>query len=191
MSTQIYLIPAVMCSVAIIRLVVVDWSIMGNWTLTERLSSLPALFIIGLGFFSVLQAPNPINEWMRVGGSATTTDWAVLSDRPPANEWSTKRIDWIDVDIFQPFKETTAIGYFGYMGNSVEIATGIENLTQINSGEILQIKGTDVVKELACQERGTSNINRVLILGIENQCKFTSRFSAQEVGALNILIRER
>jgi hypothetical protein len=77
------------------------------------------------------------------------------------------------------------------MGNSVEIATGIENLTQINSGEILQIKGTDVVKELACQERGTSNINRVLILGIENQCKFTSRFSAQEVGALNILIRER
>ena len=191
MSTQIYLIPAVMCSVAIIRLVVVDWSIMGNWTLTERLSSLPALFIIGLGFFSVLQAPNPINEWMRVGGSAITTDWAVLSDRPPANEWSTKRIDWIDVDIFQPFKETTAIGYFGYMGNSVELATGIENLTQINSGEILQIKGTDVVKELACQERGTSKINRVLILGIENQCKFTSGFTAQEVGALNILIRGR
>jgi hypothetical protein len=191
MSTQIYLIPAVMCSAAIIRYLAVDWSMMTSWSFTEKIRSLPVLFLIGLGSFSVLQAPNPLDEWMRVGDQATSANWAVSSDRPPANEWSTNRIDWIDVDIFTPYRNKTGVGYFGYMGNSVEIATGLKNLTQINSGEILQIKGTDVVKELACKKTGTLGIDQVLVLGIQNQCEFTEGFSMRVMGDLNIFSMNR
>jgi hypothetical protein len=42
---------------------------------------------------------------------------------------------------------TSKVGYFGYLGNSVEIATGIPNLTGAASLEVATSEG---MKELLC-----------------------------------------
>ena len=57
------------------------------------------------------------------------------------------------------------------MGNSVELATGIDNLTRINSGEVLQIKGTDQIRELACVGVDQKKKEFVIVYGIDFFCR--------------------
>jgi hypothetical protein len=57
------------------------------------------------------------------------------------------------------------------MGNSVQLATGINNLTRINSSEVLQIKGTQKLRELACREVDDVQPEYVLLVGMEFPCQ--------------------
>ena len=189
MSTQIYLIPAVICVAASVKLMKLDQILYQARSVFERLTALPFVFVASIGLWSTVQAPNPLNEWIRVFGRATEVGWAIRSDRPPANEWSTRQIDWIEVNKISEYAATPKAGYFGYMGNSVELATGLRNLTNVNSGEILQIKGSPIVAELACQDDPNSQIDLLIVLGIPNLCKFTDGFRFSKVDTVELYYR--
>ena len=61
------------------------------------------------------------------------------------------------------------------MGNSVQLATGINNLTRINSSEVLEIKGTQRLKELACREVDDTHPELIVVVGINFPCNGYSR----------------
>jgi hypothetical protein len=77
------------------------------------------------------------------------------------------------------------------MGNSVELATGLNNLTRINSGEVLLIKGTNRLNELACVGVDETRPKFVVVYGIEFICEGYSPFDqvTSSVPGLGVYIR--
>ena len=147
----------------------------------EKVRRAPYLFITAFALITVLQAPNPVDEWNRVLNKASSEQWASDVLRGPANKWGVDAIDWVrppDVAEFARRLESEDIGYFGYMGNSVELAIGLNNLTRINSGEVLLIKGTNRLQELACVGVNEEKPKFVVVYGIEFTCGGYSVFTA-------------
>jgi len=109
---------------------------------------LPLLLIFVLPFASSLQLPNPFDEIKRVSGHARHTDWSTSNLRPPADGW-TDAILSAQGTLHHPEQWLNAIknyanehageiqntAYFGYMGNTVELLTGIKNVTAISGPE--------------------------------------------------------
>lgn len=194
MSTQVYLVPAVMCAisiVAVLRQAVSDQRCSRRQCFAVKA---PVVLLASLAIAAVLQAPNPLDEWKRVAGRADSDGWASDALRPPPDQWSTSRIDWLDPQSIADARAeigSGSVGYFGYMGNSVQLATGINNLTRINSAEVLQIKGTNKLKELACREVDDSRPAYIVLVGMELPCRGyhpTDQF--QTVDGIQILMRD-
>jgi hypothetical protein len=134
----------------------------------------PILFITLFPLATIVQAPNPFDEWKRVFGRASVDQWASDELRGKADQWNSTQIDWIKVASINSIANSlgeNSFGYFGYMGNSVEIATGINNLTRINSGEVLAIKGTDQLRRLACVEVEQLKPEFIIVIGLEFPCR--------------------
>ncbi len=174
MATQVYLIPAIGAVIGIAG------CIQGARTTTDSQSSgrthTPmSLIIIGaIALACVIQAPQPRDEWRRVVSRIESAPWASDSRRGVPSEWSTNKIDWLnpqEVKFAASQVDSRSLGYFGYMGNSVQLATGINNLTRINSSEVLQIKGTQKLRELACREVDEVQPEYVLLVGMEFPCQ--------------------
>lgn len=173
MSTQVYLIPTFMCVVGCYGVLRDRYSSLESNRRLRGLKALPLSVLVLVGFVSVVQAPNPIDEWVRVTGNGLTAGWSTLGDRAPANEWNTNRIDWLDVrSVVQARQKipSESVGYFGYMGNSFELATGIENFSGINSGEVLMIKGTATIRRLACVKLERELPTYLLVVGFDLPC---------------------
>ena len=174
MSTQIYLVPAIMCGFSIFG---IYWSGLLTSRCREphfRITQTIPLLLAALALASVLQAPNPLDEWRRVTGRAETMPWATDPDRALPNKWEVGQIDWIQTDSLKEIASglgSVSVGYFGHMGNSVQLATGIANLTRINSAEVLQIKGTTKLRELACREVDEKQPQYLIVVGIEFPCQ--------------------
>ena len=172
MSTQVYLIPAIVCSVAIAGIYLQGRR--SNPSHQDRRRQNPIVsLLIGISIAAILQAPNPIDEWRRIGGGAESMPWAQDSDRALPNEWSSEKVDWIDVKTLKNLRKefgASEIGYFGHMGNSVQLATRMNNLTRINSSEVLQIKGTRRLMELACREVDEIHPKFIVVVGIDFPC---------------------
>jgi hypothetical protein len=179
MSTQVYLIPAIMSGAALCILQLPKLEVLRSENFWEKMSHTLYFFIASFVLVSVLQAPNPIDEWNRILNRARGEQWASDPLRGPANEWSVEEIDWVTpIEISDLARKVNSndIGYFGYMGNSVELATGINNLTRINSGEVLLIKGTNRLNELACVGVDETRPKFVVVYGIEFICEGYSPF---------------
>ena len=177
MSTQIYLVPAILCGAGIAG-IYFEGGRQDSSSRVERTRDLFIGILMGISVATILQAPNPIDEWRRVGGRVDAMPWALDSDRATPNEWSSKSIDWIDVEMLKNLRKeigSDSIGYFGHMGNSVQLATGINNLTRINSSEVLEIKGTQRLKELACREVDDTHPELIVVVGINFPCNGYSR----------------
>jgi hypothetical protein len=120
-----------------------------------------------------LQAPNPFDEWTRIFGGASVDQWASDALRGKADRWDNTKIDFINVGSVKDAGDLlgeTNFGYFGYMGNSVELATGINNLTRINI-EGLAIKGSDQLRKLACVEVEQVKPEFIIVIGLELPCR--------------------
>jgi hypothetical protein len=174
MATQVYLIPAIGAVIGIAG------CIQGARTTTDnqplgRMNTPMSLIIIGsIALACVIQAPQPKDEWRRVVSRIESAPWASDSRRGIPSEWSTNKIDWLnpqEVKFASTQVDSRSLGYFGYMGNSVQLATGINNLTRINSSEVLQIKGTQKLRELACREVDEVQPEYVLLVGMEFPCR--------------------
>ena len=179
MSTQVYLIPSIMCGAALCVLQLPKLEVLRNESLWKRMSYTPYFFFASFALVSVLQAPNPMDEWNRVLNRAGNEQWASDPLRGPADQWNIEEIDWIrPIEISDLARKVNSndIGYFGYMGNSVELATGLNNLTRINSGEVLLIKGTNRLNELACVGVDETRPKFVVVYGIEFICEGYSPF---------------
>jgi hypothetical protein len=158
------------------------------------MSYTPYFFFASFALVSVLQAPNPMDEWNRVLNRAGNEQWASDPLRGPADQWNIEEIDWIrPIEISDLARKVNSndIGYFGYMGNSVELATGLNNLTRINSGEVLLIKGTNRLNELACVGVDETRPKFVVVYGIEFICEGYSPFDqvTSSVPGLGVYIR--
>ena len=181
MSTQVYLIPSIMCGAALCIMHMPKLATLSGEKFGEKARRAPYLFITAFALITVLQAPNPVDEWNRVLNKASSEQWASDVLRGPANKWGVDAIDWVrppDVAEFARRLESEDIGYFGYMGNSVELAIGLNNLTRINSGEVLLIKGTNRLQELACVGVNEQKPKFVVVYGIEFTCGGYSVFTA-------------
>lgn len=174
MSTQVYLVPSIMCGAALCVMHLPKLAILSNESFGERTVRAFHLFIVVFALATVLQAPNPIDEWNRLLNKAGSERWASDDLRGPADKWGVDAIDWVrpyEIGEFARRLESEDIGYFGYMGNSVELALGLNNLTRINSGEVLLIKGTNRLQELACVGVNEEKTKFVIVYGIEFTCE--------------------
>jgi hypothetical protein len=173
MPAQLYLVPAILCSAS---LVVIFSSSRKkyqkeNWRTAWGVT--PILLIALLPFATILQAPNPFDEWTRIFGGASVDQWASDARRGKADRWDDTKIDFINVGSVKDAGDLlgeTNFGYFGYMGNSVELATGINNLTRINI-EGLAIKGSDQLRKLACVEVEQVKPEFIIVIGLELPCR--------------------
>ena len=174
MSTQLYLVPAILCSASLVVMSGTGLKIGQKRTWRTAWGVTPILFITLFPFATIVQAPNPFDEWKRVFGRASVDQWASDELRGKADQWNSTQIDWIKVNSINSVLNSlgeNSYGYFGYMGNSVEIATGINNLTRINSGEVLAIKGTDQLRRLACVEVEQLKPEFIIVIGLEFPCR--------------------
>jgi len=174
MSTQIYLVPAIMCACALVLLHIPTLSSLSEFEIKKRIRYAPLLFLCAFSVTTLLQVPNPRDEWRRLSNSATSTEWSSTALRGVPDQWNSETIDWISTNVIREFALQIGnknIGYFGYMGNSVELATGIDNLTRINSGEVLQIKGTDQIRKLACVGVDQKEKEFIIVYGIDFFCR--------------------
>ena len=174
MSTQIYLVPAIMCACSLVLLYIPSLQSLKEFEIRRRIRYAPLLFLCAFSVSTLLQVPNPRDEWRRISNSATSTGWSSDVLRGVPDQWNSETIDWINTKVVQEFAlqiGSKNIGYFGYMGNSVELATGIDNLTRINSGEVLQIKGTDQIRKLACVGVDQKKPEFVIVYGIDFFCQ--------------------
>jgi len=173
MSTQVYLVPAIMCGCSLVLLHIHTLRSLSEFEIRKRIRYGPLLFLIAFSVTTLLQVPNPRDEWRRLSNGATTAGWSSAALRGVPDQWNSETIDGINTKVVREFALQIAsknIGYFGYMGNSVELATGIDNLTRINSGEVLQIKGTDQIRKLACVGVDQKKPEFVIVYGIDFFC---------------------
>lgn len=194
MSTQVYLIPTFMCVVGCYGVLQNRYGSSESNCRLRGLKALPLSILVVVGFVSVVQAPNPIDEWVRVTGNGLTAGWSTIGDRAPANEWNPNRIDWLDVrSVVQARQKipSQSIGYFGYMGNSFELATGIENFSGINSGEVLMIKGTATIRRLACVKLGRELPTYLLVVGFDLPCPGYLKSSYDDSESDGVQVYER
>ena len=116
------------------------------------IQSIPFSLLVGLSFASIIQAPAPVDEVRRVMGDATHEGWSVSSPmRSKSDVWSSDQIDFVyPADLLEVVDELEIegnVGYFGYMGNSIEIASGIPNMT---GGPGFESLGSEAMADLAC-----------------------------------------
>jgi hypothetical protein len=191
MATQVYLIPTIGATLGMVGCLRSRIT-MSSWDGRVRCP----LFVMAIGSLAlgcVVQAPNPIDEWKRVIGAADAMPWASDERRGIPSEWSSTKIDWLDVPRIVNARSQIrdlSVGYFGYMGNSVQLATGINNLTRINSAEVLQIKGTKKLEELACREVDDMKPHFIILVGMELPCtgyQETTQFQVDD--GIRILVR--
>lgn len=116
------------------------------------LQAIPFALICGLFFASVLQSPNPRDEIRRVLGDTTVAGW---SDSAPLRQksdiWTPDLVDFINpadlLNVVAVLGLENDISYFGFMGNSIEIVSGIPNVTGASGTEIM---GTKTMADLTC-----------------------------------------
>lgn len=192
MATQVYFVPAIGAVLGIVGCLRASIS-----SSKMSMSTKFPVFVMVLGSFAVgclIQAPNPRDEWIRVLGRAQSMPWASDSRRGLPSEWTTSKIDWLETgEINDARRQITddSVGYFGYMGNSVQLATGINNLSRINSSEVLQIKGTKKLRELACREVDETQPRYVILVGMEFPCSGYLKTDAFTVAdGLQVLMRQ-
>ena len=120
--------------------------------MTLVIKSAPFVLLVGLSFASIIQAPAPVDELRRVVGEATYVGWSRSSPmRAKADVWSSDQIDFVYpadlLKVVNALEINDNVGYFGYMGNSIEIASGIPNLT---GGPGFESLGSEAMAELSC-----------------------------------------
>lgn len=112
------------------------------------LRSLPLTVVLALPIASIVQLPNPIDEAKRVSGHARHADWSSTPGRAPADGWTPQILrqqgtlhhpgPWLEA--IEKFKasyrgDSDDLGYFGYMGNTVQLITGIKNVMGVSGPE--------------------------------------------------------
>jgi len=117
----------------------------------KYVQAFPFLLILVLPFSSSIQLPNPVDEIKRVTGHARYFKWSSSDLRPPADGWTDVILSaqgtlhypdqWLNAiknyanDHASEMQDTA---YFGYMGNTVQLITGIENVTGLAAPEHLR-----------------------------------------------------
>ena len=164
---------------------------------SKYLDLLPLLFILVLPFASSVQLPNPIDEMKRVAGHARHVNWSGSELRPPADGWTDEILSaqgtlhhpeqWLNAvknyskDHVNEIQNTA---YFGYMGNTVELITGIKNVTGIAGPEHLRF-GSEF-ENWACGPILQKMPIKIIAYGTEVPCDGLTLLGTDPSGILQI-----
>jgi hypothetical protein len=157
--------------------------------ITLVIKSAPFALLVGLSFASIIQAPAPIDEMRRVVGDATYAGWSVSSPmRAKADIWSSDQIDFINpadlLKVVNDLEINDNVGYFGYMGNSIEIASGIPNMT---GGPGFESLGSEAMAELSCSPIYRSEKKYVISMMTTSLCPGLTKF--REVNGWTVYVK--
>jgi len=144
-----YFANAVLCGGLLIAMAKLPQSLEAssmNWRYLVKLFPIVAASL--LPFASILQVANPIDELKRVLGQAHSFGWSSIPSRPPADSWNSSDLrergtlhyptQWLRAieDLVATGEyEQSELGYFGYMGNTVQLITGVKNVTAMSAPE--------------------------------------------------------
>ncbi len=149
---------------------------------------IPFMLIMSLPFAALLQAPPAKDEIKRVLGRADVPGWSSVPGRAKADVWSSTQLDFFYADelvqVVTDLGLTSNVGYFGYLGNSVEIATGITNLTGAAS---LEVATSDGMKELVCSPIYRSEKKYVISMMTTSLCPGLTKF--REVNGWTVYVK--
>ena len=172
-----------------------------EWNATRWIAirRLPMMILLVLPFAAVLQMPNPIEEAKRVSGHARHANWTSNSLRSPADGWTPDILrqqgtlhypqPWLTaIEEYARLNASTIqkTGYFGYMGNTVELITGIENLTGISGPEHMRF-GVDFEK-WACSPIEREKPHTLIVFGAVIPCKSLTHMGSDGSGLLQIYL---
>jgi hypothetical protein len=150
--------------------------------------SVPFMLIMAIPFAAILQAPPVKDEIKRVLGRADVPSWSSVVDRAKADVWSSTQLDFFRADelvrTVTDLELTSKVGYFGYLGNSVEIATGIPNLTGAASLEVATSEG---MKELLCLPIYRSEKKYVISMMATSLCPGLTKY--REVNGWTVYVK--
>jgi hypothetical protein len=172
-----------------------------EWNATRWIAirRLPMMILLVLPFAAVLQMPNPIEEAKRVSGHARHANWTSNPLRSPADGWTPDILrqqgtlhypqSWLTaIEEYARLNASTIqnTGYFGYMGNTVELITGIENLTGISGPEHMRF-GVDFEK-WACSPIEREKPHTLIVFGAVVPCKSLILTGSDGSGLLQIYL---
>lgn len=141
----------------------------------KRLQLVPVLLLALLPFATVWQTPNPSDEIRRLSGKyAGSTDWSSTPGRP-SDGWSQEALsnydDFIKVSITLSEtlgKDGSTVGYFGFMGHTIELLTGINNYLGIPAPESLRFGRNQEL--LACAPLNKTPPKYLIVYGSSFPC---------------------
>lgn len=157
--------------------------------LHSLLQAIPFALISGLFFATTLQSPNPFDEIRRVSGDTTVAGWSNSTPlRQKSDIWSPDLVDFIYPAEINSALSTLGImgdtAYFGYMGNSIEIASGIPNVTGAPGIEMM---GTKNMAELTCAPIYRSDKNYIISAMPATLCPGIRKF--REINGWTVYIK--
>ena len=142
-NVHMYLVPTFIIGALLVAKYLPEFHISDS--LHKKLLLTPVFFIALLPLAAVWQTPSPIDEIRRLTGKyAGSTDWSSTPGRP-SDGWSPSALSIYDdfVETSNVLSETlgidgSTVGYFGFMGHTVELLTGINNYLGIPAPESMR-----------------------------------------------------
>lgn len=199
-ATQQLLIPMIV-NFMLIGIVVFgneSWS-SGTATFRQLLRIAPLLLVLSLPIASIIQVPNPIDEAKRVLGHARHPDWSSTPGRAPADGWTPNILRqqgtlhhpgaWLEA--IEGFAlsyqgDLDDVGYFGYMGNTVQMITGIHNVMGVSGPEHMRFG--DYFEQMGCAPIGRIRPKIVLVYASPVPCTNLQFLASDKSGTLQIYL---
>ena len=199
-ATQQLLIPMIV-NFLLIGVVVFEnglWS-RRRVTIEQMLRTIPILLVLSLPIASIIQAPNPVDEAKRVVGHARHPDWSSTPGRAPADGWTPNILRqqgtlhhpeaWLEaIEAFaSSYKGNLEnVGYFGYMGNTVQLITGIHNVMGVSGPEHMRFGS--YFEQMGCAPINRIRPKIVLVYASPVPCTNLQFLASDKSGILQIFL---
>jgi uncharacterized membrane protein YecN with MAPEG domain len=172
-DVHLYLVPTFIIGVLLVARQLTVSSAPKWWW--NHLLFAPVLLLAVLPFASVSHIPNPIDEVKRLTGRyAGSTSWSSVPGRP-SDGWSPQALAIHDdfVTVVESLSEALSekggsVGYFGYMGHTVELLAGVDSYLGVPAPELLRFGGKQV--EFACARLKTSSPDFLIVYNSAYPC---------------------
>lgn len=188
-SVSHYFANAVLCGGFLVAMVKLPQSLDArsrDWRFLAKLFPIVAASL--LPFASILHIANPIDELKRVLGRAQSANWSFNQSRPPADSWNssdlrergtlhypTRWLGAIEDLVSTGEYQQSELGYFGYMGNTVQLITEIKNVTGTSAPEHFRFGQFFV--DAACStiksENMTPRLKVIIVFGLDRDPSLT------------------
>jgi hypothetical protein len=171
-------------------------------TFGQLLRIAPLLLVLSLPLASIIQVPSPIDEAKRVVGHARHPDWSSTPGRAPADGWTPTILRqqgtlhhpeaWLEAieNFAASYRgDLENVGYFGYMGNTVQLITGIHNVMGVSGPEHMRFGS--YFEQMGCAPIGRIQPKIVLVYASPVPCANLKFLGSDKSGILQIYLVQK
>jgi hypothetical protein len=171
-------------------------------TFGQLLRIAPLLLVLSLPLASIIQVPSPIDEAKRVVGHARHPDWSSTPGRAPADGWTPTILRqqgtlhhpeaWLEAieNFAASYRgDLENVGYFGYMGNTVQLITGIHNVMGVSGPEHMRFG--NYFEQMGCAPIGRIQPKIVLVYASPVPCANLKFLGSDKSGILQIYLVQK